>query len=70
MVPDTPTWERTSFRRGGGGVGLGGDACVALGGGHGSREQDEGDASVPTQPHTAPAPTDNAASQAVPNTHP
>ena len=36
----------------------GGDACVALeGGGRHSREQDEGDASVPSPHHPTPAPT-------------
>src|SRR5436305_11487694 len=45
-------------RRGGGRVVRGRDACVALAGGEiRSRNQDEGDASVPTLLHTTPAPT-------------
>jgi hypothetical protein len=45
--------KRLRTRRGGGWVGLGGDACVTLaGGGTRAQKQDEGDASVPTpRPH-------------------
>src|SRR5436305_13912981 len=44
-------------RRGGGGVGWSGDACVALARGcRCSWEQDEGDASVPTPHHPNPRP--------------
>src|SRR6266496_6119974 len=50
--------KRYRSRRGGRGAGWSGDACVALGG-RASRVHAgmQGDASVPTQPHTAPAPT-------------
>ena len=48
--------EAVSSRRGGSGVEWCGDACVALAGGRRhSRDQDEGDASVPTPLPTSPA---------------
>ncbi|TMD93555.1 MAG: hypothetical protein E6I79_03650 [Chloroflexi bacterium] len=62
VVPLKGNANEGDARRGGSGAERGGDACVAPGGEEmHTRDQDEGDASVPSPHNPSPAPTDTKA---------